>query len=76
MTSLIYYSETLEVCLSGANVKYDLLLAQAVIQWTCDVVECSDFLVCPFYCVHHYVDVLPVHLSGISGDIQNRDDMD
>ena len=42
----------------------------------CNVVECSDILVCLFCCIHHYVDVLPVHLGGISGDIENRDDMD
>ena len=31
---------------------------------------------CLFYCVHYYVDVLPVHLSGISHDIKKRDDVD
>ena len=52
--------------------KYNLLVAQAAVHgwfFLCDVVECGDILVCPFCCSHYYVHVLPVHLSGISGDI-------
>ena len=42
----------------------------------CDVVECCDILACLFCCVHYYVGVLPVHLGGISGDVENRDNVD
>ena len=65
-----------EVCQDGANVEYNLLLSQAAVQGMCDVVECCDILMCLFCCAHYYIDVLPVHLGGISGDIQNRDDVD
>ena len=61
---------------NGANVKYNLLVAQAAVQWMCEIVECCDILVCLFCCVHYYVDMLPVHLSGIPGDIWNGDYMD
>ena len=26
-------------------------------------------------CIHYYIDVLPVNLGGISGDIEDRDDV-
>ena len=29
-----------------------------------------------FCCTDYYIDVLPVHLSGVSGDIEDRDNMD
>ena len=49
--------------------KYDLLIAQVGVQGMCDVVECGNVLVCTFHYIHHYVEVLPVHLSGISSDV-------
>ena len=52
------------------------MVAQAAVQGMCYVVECCDILGCLFCCTHYYVDVLPVHLGGISGDIENRDDVD
>ena len=36
----------------------------------CDVVEFGNVLLCPFYCIHHYVDVLLVHLNSILGDVK------
>ena len=56
--------------------EYKLLIAQAAVWGVCDVVECSDILVCLFCYAHYYIDVLPVHMGGISGDVENRDDMD
>ena len=41
----------------GANVQYNLLVAQAAVQGMCDVVECCDMLVCLFCCTDYYVDV-------------------
>ena len=38
------------------------------IYWAGDVEKCSDIIVCPLKCLHHYVDVLSVDLCGISGD--------
>ena len=31
---------------------------------------------CLFCCIHYNVDVLSVDLGGISGDVENRDDVD
>ena len=49
--------------------KYNLLVVQAGVERTGEVVEHGDILMCPFYCFHYQVDMLSVHLSGISGDI-------
>ena len=40
------------------------------------VVWCYDILMYPLCCIYYYIDVLPVHMGGISGDIEDRDDMD
>ena len=65
-----------EGCQDGADVECNLLVAQAAVQGICDVVDCFDILVCLFCCTHYYIDVFPVHLGGISGDIEDRDDVD
>ena len=59
-----------EVCHSRAHVKYNLLVVQTGEEGTGDVVECGNVLMCPFYCVHYQVDMLSVHLSCISGDME------
>ena len=40
-------------CPNGVDVKYNLLVVQAGVEWTPDVVEHCDVLVCSFYCIHH-----------------------
>ena len=31
---------------------------------------------CLFCCIYYYIDVFPVNLEGMSGDIEDRDDVD
>ena len=40
-----------------------------------DVEECSDIIVCPPNYFHDCIDVLPVDMHGISGDVWYGDDM-
>ena len=39
------------------------------------VEKCGDIVVCPLDCFHDCIDVLPVDLHGISGNVQYGDDM-
>ena len=64
-----------EICQNGVDVKYNVLVVQADVEWTADAVEHGVILMCPFYCFHYQVDMLSVHLSGISGDIWNGDNV-
>ena len=65
-----------KICQYRADVKHMLVVAHTGIQWVGDVVEVGDVLLCPLYCLYYYVDMLPAHLSGIPGDVEDRDDVD
>ena len=51
------------------NVEEYLLRVYVGIYQAGDVEECSDVIVCHLHCFHDYIDVLPVDVHGISGDV-------
>ena len=59
-----------EVSQNGANVSDNLLVIDMGIYQTSDVEECGNIILCPLNCFYDDVNVLPVDLHGISGNIQ------
>ena len=46
-----------------------LLIVYVGIYQAGDVEECSDIIVCLLNCCHAHIDVLPVDVHGVSGDV-------